>query len=960
MEIKLMNVQFIKQYMVLPVMVLVTLMVGTYQAGAQQQKSKQIDLSGQWRFQADPGDAGVKEAWFGKTLSDQITLPGSMTTNGKGDDITLRTDWTGMIVDSSLYLKPEYARYREPGQIKMPFWLQPLKYYKGAAWYQKTVDIPKDWKNQHLELFIERSHWETTVWVDDKPVGMQNSLGTPQVFDLSKVLGPGRHVLTVRIDNRVKDFDVGPNSHSISDHTQSNWNGMIGKLAIEARAQLYLGDIQLFPDLKNRQVKAKVKVHNSGKSQQSAVVELSVRPDGGDGRAVAPLQKKVKVEGAVAEYELVYPMGQRPLLWDEFNPNLYNMTVRVLSGKSSDEKELRFGMREFGVNGTQLTINGRPLFLRGTLECAIFPKTGYPPTDVASWARIFKICKSYGLNHMRFHSWTPPEAAFEAADRAGFYLQVECSSWAGQGATIGDGKPLDQYIYEESERVNNAFGNSPSFCMMAYGNEPSGKNHKEYLAKFVEHWKRKDSRKLYTSGAGWPPVNENDYHNLPAPRIQLWGAGLKSIINAEPPRSDYDWAQVISKRKVPTVSHEIGQWCVYPNFKEMPKYDGILKPRNFEIFRDKLEENGMIKLADSFLLASGKLQTLCYKADIEAALRTPGFGGFQLLDLHDFPGQGTALVGVLDPFWDEKGYVTAEEYRRFCNSTVPLARLPKMIYLNDEELAVPVEIAHFGAEKLNRTVPGWTIKNRAGQVVFEGRFSAVDIPVGNAIKLGEIRQRLDKVIQAEQLVLTVSVGGFENSWDIFVYPAKKAPAGKGIWMTQVLDAKALDVLNKGGKVLLSAKKGSVKPEKGGNVKIGFSSIFWNTAWTRGQAPTTLGILCDPKHPALQDFPTEYHSNWQWWDAMSHSNAIRLDAVSGGLDPIVRVIDDWVTAQPLGLIFECKVGKGKLLVSGIDLLDNAAGRPEAGQLLYSLKKYMDGGHFDPKLQVDAGKIVDLFN
>ena len=91
-------------------------------------------------------------------------------------------------------------------------------------------------------------------------------------------------------------------------------------------------------------------------------------------------------------------------------------------------------------------------------------------------------------------------------------------------------------------------------------------------------------------------------------------------------------------------------------------------------------------MADSFLLASGKLQALCYKADIEAALRTKNFAGFQLLDLHDFPGQGSAIVGVLNPFWESKGYVTPQEYSEFCNSVVPLARMSKFVFNSGDTL----------------------------------------------------------------------------------------------------------------------------------------------------------------------------------------------------------------------------------------------------------------------------------
>ncbi|HEU4553519.1 MAG TPA: glycoside hydrolase family 2 TIM barrel-domain containing protein [Chitinophaga sp.] len=915
-----------------------------------------IDLSGKWLFQVDSLDKGVTQKWFTQTLTDHITLPGSMTTNGKGDDITVNTPWTGSIVDSTWFFDPAFSKYRVPGQVKVPFWLQPDKYYKGAAWYQKTVDIPASWKGQHLELFLERCHWETMVWVDDAYAGMQNSLATAHTYDLSAMLTPGRHRITVRVDNRVKDIDVGPNSHSITDHTQGNWNGMAGKLQLQQTPAVYISDVQLYPDIKAKTVTALITAVNSSGHPATAKVTLQA---GTPGSSLPPVTVQEPVEKQ-AVIKVVYPMGQQPALWDEFHPNVYTMNVRLAANDAAaDESKVLFGMREFSSNGTQFTINGRPTFLRGTLECAAYPKTGYPPTDTASWMRILRICRSYGLNHLRFHSWCPPEAAFEAADRMGFYLHIECSSWANQGATIGDGKPLDEYIYDESRRIVKAYGNHPSFCMLLYGNEPAGKGHVKYLTGFVEYWKKKDPRRLYSTGAGWPIISEADFNSTPTPRIQRWGEGLKSIINSQPPRADYDWTSIIEKWQHPTVSHEIGQWCVYPDFNEIKQYDGILKAKNFEIFRDQLEKNGLGKLAGDFLYASGKLQVLCYKADIEAALRTPGFGGFQLLGLYDFPGQGTALVGVLNPFWKDKGYVTAAEYSMFCNNVVPLVRLPKMVYLNNESLNVPVEIAQFSAAALKGVTPSWQISNSKGQVLFKGALQKQDIPLGNAIKLGQINADLSTVKTPSRLTLAVAVAGYKNEWDIFVYPATLPATDPQILTTQQLDQKALDVLQAGGKVLLTLKHGSLKADKGGDIAIGFSSIFWNTAWTHQQPPVTLGILCDPAHPALQQFPTQRFSNWQWWDAMSHSNAIKLDEVKKGLQPIVRVIDDWVTARSLGLLFECKVGSGKLLVSGIDLLTNREKRPEARQLLYSLQQYMHTQAFNPKTSVNVAQITGLY-
>lgn len=902
-----------------------------------------IGLAGEWDFTTD------STRW-----ENYINLPGSMTSNGLGNEISLETDWTGGIVDSSFYRHESYEKYRRKGNIKVPFWLQPVKYYKGAAWYKKEVVIPDTWKDKDIKLFLERCHWETRLWVDDKEVGMRNSLGAPHEYDLTGVLLPGKHILTLRIDNAVKDIDPGENSHSISDHTQGNWNGVVGEMYIEMKPMVNIMSVALYPDAGKKEVLVKGVWMNRKQKATEAVVELNTK------ESFVSHTVMLKPGKNLLEFRL--PVKEEIRMWDEFTPNLYDITVTLkdVSAGTADKVTERFGFRDFKVTDGRLSLNGRQVFLRGTLDCAAFPKTGYPPTDVKSWRKIYDACKKHGLNHVRFHSWCPPKAAFVAADELGMYLEIECSSWANQSTTIGDGRPLDKFILKESEDIVRAYGNHPSFMMLMYGNEPAGKGSSKYLTDFVTTWKEKDNRRLYCSSAGWPNLPVSDFLNDTKPRIQAWGQEMKSIINAEPPRTDYDWSEYVGRFSQPLISHEIGQWCVYPNFKEMHKYDGVMQPKNFEIFSETLRENGMEHLADSFLLASGKLQTLCYKADIEAALRTKDQAGFQLLGLYDFPGQGTALVGVLDVFWEEKGYVSPQEYSRFCNSTVPLARLPKLIYCNDEILKAEIEIAHFGATELPYTSTAWSVMTEKGVEVASGTLNHNTVPVGNGYRLGTVEVALDKVKTASRLILEVKTGTFSNAWNVWVYPSRLKPADNAddILLTDALDEEAVKKLNEGGKVLLSLKKGTLADDMGGDIKVGFSSIFWNTAWTKGQGPHTLGILCNPVHPALKHFPTEYHSDYQWWDAMSHSGAIEISKIDKDIKPIVRVIDDWFTNRPLALLFEVKVGKGKLLVSGVDFWNDMNRRPEARQLLYSLKSYMASDVFNPSVSVSVSTIEKL--
>ncbi|MEK7686657.1 MAG: discoidin domain-containing protein [Verrucomicrobiota bacterium] len=940
-----------------------------------------VSLAGRWRFALDRADAGLKERWFDRTLEQRVNLPGTLAAQGIGDEVTVDTKWTGGIVDRSWFTAPEYEKYRQPGNIKVPFWLQPDKHYLGAAWYQRDFEVPAAWKGKRVVLTLERPHWETRVWVDGRFMGTNNALATPHEYDLGTALAPGRHQLTIRVDNRLV-VDVGHDSHSVSDHTQGNWNGIAGNILLRATAPVWIDDLQVYPSLAKESVTLRGRIGNAtGRAGQGTLV---ARADEAveRGTLAPPPMSKIPVTWNVdggsfeCEFRVVAP---KP--WDEFHTALYNADAWIEEHQGPLEaKVATFGFRDITTQGTQFLINGRKTFIRGTLECAIFPLTGHPPTDLDSWRKVIRAAKAHGLNNIRFHSWCPPEAAFVAADELGFYLHVEASSWANSSTSLGDGKPVDQWIYDETDRILKYYGNHPSFVLMPYGNEPGGKNHAAWLAQWVNHYKAKDPRRLWTSGAGWPQIPENQWHSAPDPRIQAWGGALNSRINARPPETRTDYRDYIQKRTVPVISHEIGQWCVYPNFDEIAKYTGYLKPKNFEIFRDTLQAHGMSGLARQFLLASGKLQTLCYKEDIESALRTPGMGGFQLLDLHDFPGQGTALVGVLDPFWESKGYVTAAEYSRFCNSTVPLARLNKRVFTGDEKLEAEIEVAHFGPAPLENAVTTWKLVGSDGKVVAGGQLPARTIPVDNGIALGRVSVELNKVPVPRRYQLVVSVGAastpsssssrdaaeripakahFENDWDVWVYPARfetRPPAG--VTTVEELNDQALAALDAGGKVLLLIPPSRVKGDKLGKVALGFSGIFWNTAWTGRQAPHTLGILCNPQDPALRDFPSESHSNWQWWYLLSRAGAMILDDLPPKLRPAVQVIDDWFTNRRLGLIIEAKVRRGKLLVCSIDLKNDLDQNPVARQMLHSLFSYMEGNHFQPAVSLTAEQVRGL--
>lgn len=921
-----------------------------------------ISLAGEWNFKIDSLDQGINERWYDMVFSETIRLPGSMAENGKGNDVSLNTNWTGDIIDRSFFTDKKYEKYRQPGNFKVPFWLQPVKYYRGPAWYQKEFVLPQEFRGERTFLFLERPHWETTVYVNGKRAGSENSLAVAHKYDITDFLTGGKNRISIRVNNDMV-VPVGVNSHSVSDHTQSNWNGIVGEISLTRSAQVYIDDVAIYPDVENKKSKVIVSVRNrSGKAFNGRIV---VRAESYNTEEPVKFKGESTIAASDSGYFQIiidYPMGNKVQPWNEFSPVLYRLeaTLRDHEGRIIDTRNSDFGMREFKADGTRFKINGHPVFLRGTLECCIFPLTGYPPTDAKSWERVLQTCKDYGLNTIRFHSWCPPEAAFTAADKLGMYFHIECSSWANQGTQLGEGGIIDDYIYREGDRILKAYGNHPSFCMLAYGNEPAGNKQSEYLGKLLTYWKTKDNRHMYTSAAGWPFIPENEYNLSPEPRIQAWGGGLKSIINREAPQTMYDYREVISRYNIPVVSHEIGQWCAYPDFREIDKYTGVLKARNFEIFRETLQENNMGDQAEEFLMASGKLQALCYKADIEAALRTPGFAGFHLLQLHDFPGQGSALVGILNPFFESKGYVKPEEFRMFCNSIVPLVRLKKHVFGNNESLNADVEIANFGASVMQNSVIACRLISNSNDTVATKLIEMPAIEIGNCIPAGSFTYSFENIRGPEKLRFDVSVENtpYHNSWDIWVYPADIKPAAGSVFITDRLDKSVESVLRKGGSVLFLGY-GKVAQDKGADIAIGFSSIFWNTVWTNNQPPHTLGILCDPGNPAFKSFPTEFHSNWQWWDPVAHSQAMRIDDLPVSLKPIIQPIDDWFRNRRLALAFEARANGGRIIVCSIDMKDLTDERIVTKQLMSSMLDYMNSSSFNPGTEVELNKIRELF-
>lgn len=894
-----------------------------------------ISLSGEWNVSLDQ-DVMSRSGLSGEALKLEgpIRLPGSLAENGYG----IQTEGSDFGI-----LTPEYK-------------------YTGKAWYMKDIFIPQAWKNKEVEVFLERVLWESRIFMDGKELSRQDALGTPHVHRLGK-LSPGTHRLVVQVDNDMI-HNIGDKGHAYSDYTQSIWNGIVGRMEMRAYDRVRIESARVFPDVKNGRLEVEVNTNVPlGRKNRVTYSVKSVKT----GEVALSGESKLNNVNNEHRFVLDIPVDGQLDKWSEFTPEVYLLEVSLQSDASSDSYETEFGFYQVSHDGTKVLINGQPFFLRGNLDCVHFPLTGYPSCDMEDWMRIFKAYKDYGLNHARFHSWCPPEAAFKAANRVGIYLQAEASIWIdwwmstdmvvrgrpemdtkGHPSGLGYDPERDRFVVEEMNRVVDTYGNHPSFTLFCIGNE-LGNGDFDVMNGWIEELKNRDPRRLYAASTARQINAADDYaatHYIP-------DVGRTRGLNGA--RTDWDFEETYGKVEIPIIAHEIGQWPVYPRWTEIEKYSGVLKARNLEEFRAVAEQNGIADQSDDFADASGALNQIMYKYEIESFLRTPSCAGIQLLSMQDYQGQGEALIGWLDAHWESKGITTPEVFRRHHDATVPLLRMEKYVWNNDEVFSASAQLSHHGQDDLTARCR-WRIVGEKGQIIGEGSFGEKSFSVGSLTDLGAISLDLSTIKKGEKLTIVVEVEdtNYENQWDIWVYPSKQAEidAVGDILVRNQLDNETLEKLKAGANVLLVAHElGTVET----SVLAHYYPLYWSLTFFPGQGKTCIGLLVQDEHPAFSDFPTAYHSDWQWESISGDAKGFLLNDLPADYKPIAQPVDDFHRNNKVGSIFELKVGKGKILVCGYNL---DSGMPVANQLKNSLLKYMLSSEFNPVVSVEADWLTNV--
>ena len=330
--------------------------------------------------------------------------------------------------------------------------------------------------------------------------------------------------------------------------------------------------------------------------------------------------------------------GKEQLLWSEFDPALYKVHFELSFRDRKDVYTLDIGLRHFTTEGTQFRINSLKTFLRGKNDAAVFPLTGYPPMEKEEWKRQMRIAKEYGINHYRFHSWTPPQAAFEAANEEGIYIQAELPYWGTMDAA---NHSLNRFLIQEGEELLNVYGNNPSFVMMALGNELGGDI--DCMRWLVERFRGGDNRRLYAYGSnnflGTAGPQSGEFTSLPVGWEARWVLTTIRCTPGLPSHLPMRWRGYLNGTYPPRSAPSTRLWkravCrlsamrtvnsrYTPTTMRLGNTKGVV-PYNMRVFRQRLLEKGMADQSADFHRATGRFAALCYKADIEMCLRTPGF-----------------------------------------------------------------------------------------------------------------------------------------------------------------------------------------------------------------------------------------------------------------------------------------------------------------------------------------------
>ncbi len=917
-------------------------------------------LDGEWSFALD-------EAGNGKWMEPEISVPETT--------IRLPGSWE----------EQGYGNNSEHDPIGA--WKKKRE-YTGQAWYVREFVFPDLKDDEKLHLILEGAHWTTEVWVDGLYAGDADSLLSAHEHDLtSYVISGKRQRLVIRVDNRMK-LDL-KESHIHSYHTATNWGGITGGISLCAVPRTGIDIIKIRPCPTTASVEVEVTVPVMSVARVTGL-ELEIEVEGASGKV--PLEHLETTDGVMGTAKLRLKLNEPARLWTADHPELYEASIRLKNhlGETLDELTRIFGLRTFRAGGKQLLLNGNPVFLRGYVDCCLFPQTGYPVWDIEHYRSQFRAAKAYGFNHVRLHGWTAPEPFWSAADEEGMLVQAELPHWSSHFWDRNQPAPSEIYSFLQVEmfRILKRLNAHPSFVLFTPGNELIGADGHPELNELVRLARKWDDTRLYSDNTGFGQLPAQDREcDLYLP--SMTGHPPNSIEYTATCNTTEDYSSITDLSDKPVVAHEHGQLTSYVRPDERKLYEGIIQPAFLDSTIETLTKKQMLHRIEEFIDATGRHMLRSTKESLERIRRTEGMAGFQFLDIRDFSGQGHATIGILDVFWNSKNMIEPELFRRFNSDTVLLMKRSSRVGWMGSRLDVRLELSHYGVADLGSGELKWTLK-QDDQVILSGSAQTCRIYRGQIMSLVHLNEN---ILHTGRLTLEAVYRCGDvtavNHWDFWFFPMYDVnkdhaavwtdaplrsflygasldfskdftrttiPAGpdKKLAITTRLNRHKLQFLLDGGTLWLMCERGS-EPV---GIRTKYLPVFWNYMWFPTQTGTTMGMRIH-EHPALGDFPHDGTSDWHWYHLADQADALSLESVRQ-IQPIIEVIDNFNRANKLAYAFEAEVGRGRLFVTSLNLLEGCSKkRPEAMHLFRQFLHYLTGPAYQLENRLSVGEVLGLF-
>ena len=854
-----------------------------------------ISLDCAWQFRPDPKEEGEREKWFDSRtpLDATVQVPGAWDAQGFG---------------------------AETPKLRHNF--------VGKAWYRRQAPIPADWKGKRLFLTVGGVHRYAKVWVNGAPLGGEH-IGylSPFEREITPHVKPGEAAtIAICVDSKQRwDVDTLAGCFDIIDEMFTHWGGIWGHVGLEARGDAWLSDLFVQPQLDPPACIVSAKLN--GKAE-GATLKLEVLD--AEGRVVS--------QGAGPRVEI--PDAK---LWSPNHPDLYTARLSLVRGEEVlDSVETRFGLRTIEVKGPHILLNGKRVFLHGYGDDGVYPETMAAPSDKAVYLQRLRLIKSYGFNYVRHHSHFLPPEYYEAADEVGMLVSPELPIAYLHYYNKAKGPALELYKAEWAAVIRR-FRSHPSILVWCMGNEMwDGVPIAPELYRMAKELDPTrpviDSNGL--SGGGWL----DGRRDRPTLDFFVYMFDLRHTPLERPDRHRFP------EPKKPIISHEMGNFITFPRLDQIEAFKHNFKPFWLTPVRDKMEKLGLLAEAELWARNSERLYLLCHKLNIEDLRKNPFASGHQWWLFQDY---WTGSNGIVDAYFRPKAEIPPERVRPFVGDVVLLLDGLPPVCRGGQPLDLKLLVSNYSEQEL----VGAAFVVRASNAVAENKGTAEEVKQGTVACIADIPLKLPDAQAPQMLVVQAELVAGEaklrNEWTTWVYPsavpppqvkaplfagpelvramewlgAKPLPGGEklpaeAVYVMNQPTKRVLDAVAKGACLVMLSPQGFFPTERN-RFKTGW--------WLGGPGDSNVGTVVND-NPITRAIAPDGWCDIGWHRLIEGSQAVILDNLPAQPEVLVRAIEVHRLCRSKALLFQARLGKGSLIVSGLNLQLGKESWPEAEWLL----------------------------